>query len=608
MPALALTLALVLACALCCGCSAVNAPSEVVSDMRTVFVYLCGSSLETKQGIASKNLSEMLDAGVPDNVRVIVETGGAAKWRGHDIASDHLQRYELLGNEMTLLEDLNDASMGEATTFYDFIDWGVGNYWGERNALVLWGYGGTSGGAVCHDETWDDWLDRSDVEASLDVAEFPAKLDLVALDVCFGANMENAAALSPYADYLVASQEVVPAKGLDYGQLVRDFATKDGEELGRSICEAYLAKCAEADKADIVQTSLFDLTQASEVIRAIDRYFGGLEALREADPRLTEYLASASHASAIYAERGTANLLDLGSLTELTATFDGADPDALREALGSLVAYSAAGSAKGSTGVSLYYPFDYDGKRLERYCGSCPAKGYASLLGGMFAQAGTGDNDLVEAGGVDGEGRFRMRLPEGAHAWVESVTLEVDRPDTRHPGEYVPLGQTTDVVRSADGTTYTSGFDGTWPGVGGDALCILPYLTLPHQVTYTAPVRANGKLCELLVTYDDAYATCSLWEGRDAWGMPLGGNRDLRSGDMLAACMVDEYGTEDYEQLGATVTVGDVSEVVDRVALPDGDYRCRFVVTGLDGHTLTSDYASCRVAGGKLRTTEIVGE
>lgn len=41
-------------------------------------------------------------------------------------------------------------------------------------------------------------------------------LDMIGLDACCMATLETALVLSPYADYMVASQEMEPSCGWDY--------------------------------------------------------------------------------------------------------------------------------------------------------------------------------------------------------------------------------------------------------------------------------------------------------------------------------------------------------------------------------------------------------
>ena len=84
----------------------------------SIFIYMCGSNLESKSGLAGKDIDELLKADIPDKVNVVIETGGAAKWRSHDIANDKLQRYIVKNAlyEKTYSVNIIPASDGTATT------------------------------------------------------------------------------------------------------------------------------------------------------------------------------------------------------------------------------------------------------------------------------------------------------------------------------------------------------------------------------------------------------------------------------------------------------------------------------------------------------------
>ena len=87
----ALLLALVMALSLT-ACGDEPAPSgEDVSW--AVYWYLCGSDLESEGGFATGDLNELLEVALPENVTVVIETGGAAQWQNEVIDGSLLQRY-----------------------------------------------------------------------------------------------------------------------------------------------------------------------------------------------------------------------------------------------------------------------------------------------------------------------------------------------------------------------------------------------------------------------------------------------------------------------------------------------------------------------------------
>ena len=68
-------LSLLLIAALCLGLCA-SAAAEVEKKPWTIFVYLCGSDLESDSGLASKDLWEMI-AATTKGAHYVVQTGGA---------------------------------------------------------------------------------------------------------------------------------------------------------------------------------------------------------------------------------------------------------------------------------------------------------------------------------------------------------------------------------------------------------------------------------------------------------------------------------------------------------------------------------------------------
>ena len=87
----------------------------------TLLIYMCGSSLETTGGSATANIRELLGARIDDGANIVIQTGGARKWRGFDIPSDRLARYSVQGGELVEVGETALANMGEAKTLADFV-------------------------------------------------------------------------------------------------------------------------------------------------------------------------------------------------------------------------------------------------------------------------------------------------------------------------------------------------------------------------------------------------------------------------------------------------------------------------------------------------------
>jgi len=57
-----------------------------------VYWYLCGSDLETNGGFATIDLQEMMEVQLPENINVVIQTGGANVWQNDLMDASKLQR------------------------------------------------------------------------------------------------------------------------------------------------------------------------------------------------------------------------------------------------------------------------------------------------------------------------------------------------------------------------------------------------------------------------------------------------------------------------------------------------------------------------------------
>ena len=71
----------------------------------TILVYLNGSDLESEAGLATADISEMLESGIGTNANVVIETLGTRQWQNYGIASDHSQRYRVNKGSLELVDD-----------------------------------------------------------------------------------------------------------------------------------------------------------------------------------------------------------------------------------------------------------------------------------------------------------------------------------------------------------------------------------------------------------------------------------------------------------------------------------------------------------------------
>lgn len=211
-------------------------------DSWTIMIYMCGSDLESNQpyfgtnpqteGQATADIQEILSAvGQPDDVNVIIETGGSYCWYNTNISSDNICRFHVRNGQ--LIQDCNPlplANMGQRETFESFLDWGMTNYPAKRMGVILWDHGAALEG-VCSDSRClpiNDGVDPFDWFQSLFLhhdmlthSEFKQacnnvfnrhkrskNLEFVGYDACLMQVQDVAEYNSHYFNYMIASEEL----------------------------------------------------------------------------------------------------------------------------------------------------------------------------------------------------------------------------------------------------------------------------------------------------------------------------------------------------------------------------------------------------------------
>ena len=119
-----------------------------------IYWYLCGSDLETNYGCATADLDEMFEVQLPENVNVIIQTGGSAVWQNDLMNPEMTQRWLYNSEGLQLIEEQEAVNMGEAQTLYEFLDFASTNYPADKTAVTFWNQGGGSVNGAAFDELY----------------------------------------------------------------------------------------------------------------------------------------------------------------------------------------------------------------------------------------------------------------------------------------------------------------------------------------------------------------------------------------------------------------------------------------------------------------------
>ena len=607
---LRLTILMALALALLCGCGETPAPPVLEEgDPWSVYLYLCGSNLETKMGAAGKNIDEILAADLPDGANIVIETGGAGKWRSHDIPSDKLCRYTVKDGKLSEEQRLDGASMGDAQTLSDFIGYCLENYPAKRTALILWDHGGGASGEVCFDENYGmDCLTPAELKKALGSQK--AHFDVIGFDACLMATNETAALMHEYADYMLASEEISPSGGWDYGALVRNLSEeKTVEETCRAVVDGYIQKCGSSNGGELATLSLFDLGKydgflsafngfAQSLGEAAERKFGNFGIVRASE--------QACKFGATGRDEGASNLIDLYDFASQLSE-ENPQAAALMQAIDRFVPYRASVGRKGLGGVSLYFPLYYDQTHLSAYFDLCSSQAYKDYLSGIYANPNAFSVEFSNWGSVGADGCFEISLTAESKRYLKSVEFSIVSYSytEQYTVEMVQLGIDNDLKSDWENLIFQSNFRGVWLALDGAYLNYSVVESTEEYILFSAPVIANGVRSNLrfMFVWDDGYFNggyykiIGLWNGLDEYNLAEKQITPLKEGDEITVLrkQLDPDSDIPFERVelseGETVVIGSDGGEVKELPLKESYYQYVFIVSDIFGNQFYSNTA-----------------
>ncbi|MBQ1849025.1 MAG: peptidase C11 [Lachnospiraceae bacterium] len=529
-------------------------------DKVTLMVYLCGTDLESKGGMATSDLQEMMKAQFGDNVNLIVYTGGCKKWKNNVVANDKNQIYQVKNGQLvTLKKDAGKASMTKPETLTEFIQYCTKNFPANRNMLIFWDHGGGSISGYGYDE-------RNASSGSMSLAEIDSalknagtKFDFIGFDACLMATYENAMMLADHADYMIASEETEPGVGWYYVNWLTALGKNTSMptiEIGQKIVDDFVEVCDRRCNGQKTTLSVVDLAEFSQTVPDKMTAFA-----KEMGTTLqNDGYETISHARNKTREFAQSSKIDQVDLVNLAENVMGNAAKELQNAVLEAVKYNrTSANMKDANGVAIYFPYkkpakaqsavkEYEQlgmdseytKTILKFAntegtgqshavqnGTSLSTGspLTSLLGGLVSgglptaatdllgsftsdtqsQNYVNDHSLDPSKLVwkkDTDGKYRIMLSNDEWNLLTHIELNVFVDDG---SGYIDLGldNTFELDRGLVGE-----YDNTWLSFNGQ---IVAYYHLDSVVskdhyshTGYVPVMINGERCELIIVFDDA--------------------------------------------------------------------------------------------------------
>lgn len=613
----------------------------VESGTWAVYWYLCGSDLESNGGFATLDLTEMMEVQLPDNVNVVIQTGGAAVWQNDMMNPEKLQRWVYNSEGLQLVDEQDSANMGEAQTLYEFLDFANKNYPADKVAVTFWNHGGGSVSGAAFDEIYGlDSLDLTEMYQAFDAvwpadAENPA-LELIGFDTCLMATVDVASVFQNFSHYLVASEEVEPGNGWLYSGWLGELASNPdmtGDELGTAICDTYYEGCEAVGTQDQTTLSVTDLTKLTPLLDAYESFGEEMFAAAADNPGFFAELGRVAAQSENYGgntrEQGYTNMVDLGHLARQTSAMI-PSAQAVCDALNECIVYQVGGIYRSeATGLSCYYSYSGDIDDFSGYVNVGTGIAFKHLfaygLTGELAEGGEEYLDSLDIQelpeikslsdmGWDGapldlndEGTSYLTLGSEAKDILSGIGFSLFYIDEDND-QMMLLGTDNDLTADWENGVFYDNFRGVWGSIDGH----LVYMELSYEGEdynlYAVPILLNGEEYNLQVAYDfttEEWSILGASQGLDESGMASKELRLLEEGDVITTIwqLASYTGEEEFEMYASEELTVTADTSFGEMSLFDGSYAMVFEMWDATGNYAYSDAVTFDCVNGEITTT-----
>lgn len=371
------------------------------NDTVTLMVYMCGTDLESKYGMATNDLREMASARYGDNVRIIVYTGGCSQWKTPSISSSVNQIYRVRnGGLENLVRDDGAKAMTDPATLSSFIRYCAENFPATRYDLILWDHGGGSVSGYGYDEKYrrSGSMGLGELGKALDAGG--VTFDFIGFDACLMATAETALLMDRYADYMIASEETEPGIGWYYTEWLSklgDNTSMPTTEIGKNIIDDYTNACAQQCRGQKTTLSLIDLAEFSATVPSkLSAFSKSVSGLITENSYKT--VSNARYTTREFAPSTGIDQIDLVHFASNLGTPEGKE---LCDALKGAVKYNRTSrDMTNAYGVSIYFPYkkvsnvdnavsEYDAIGFDDDYATCIKQFAALETGGQAASGGS---------------------------------------------------------------------------------------------------------------------------------------------------------------------------------------------------------------------------
>lgn len=625
-----------------------NPEKPVASEGETA-----ASSVSSREGFASEDIQKLSSGTWGDNIKVVIQTGGALRWSNEMVNPNRTQRFLYAGGTLKEVANLPMQPASQPETLSDFLRFCDEEYPSDHRMLVLWDHGGGPFGYGM-DSIYGDMFSLKDIRKALsDVYGTETKkapFDIIGFDACLMSTLEVTHALRGFADYYCLSEETEPAYGWDYGPLLQamtDQPTMSPAKVARTVADTYMDHYM-GENAKFNSASLGDLLSSDVTISVIEAKKA--EELYDAYCELAQaQLVDAAKDIGVLSEIGRCgakstryggsyydvfNIVDLGNYASyMVDSYPDQSSKISRLVKESVLYHRENGYLSDSTGIAVYIPakvnnvsgllyyLDYvynisedPGITALYYykqagCLTDEQKAYVATL--TEQQPKTLDVSLLRAFTkaepvIDSEG-FVVPVDEKLQSLIADYQMEVGLLDET-AATITYYGRDERLYLDGEGK-LCSNFKGDWISLDGQPLSLEIVSSSPSSVQYRSRVKYNDADAWLELRYDRDSEALTITGVRDIsmWGDPINSYIDTKNvqevqeGSKITPVytVADLINNSSEQKEGKAVTFSKNTKL-ERNMLTDGKYLSTDVIFDQRGDSYYSGVVSATIQGSSV--------
>jgi len=485
-----------------------------------LLIYMNGSDLESKHELASEDINEIIRSykNTEDNFATVILHGGTKKWHfSEQISGDSLTYSKVTKEGFEKVKVTANKSIGDQSTLVDFISFSKENFPAERYGLIFWNHGRGSVHGFGYDELFPEDISLSlhemgEAFADLKRNQNDLDLDFIGFDACLMATIETATVFAPYADYMIASQELEPGNGWNYEYIINALSAQPNlktvdllEGIAKSYIDAYSYQPYLQATLSVIALDKVAALNASvgNLISKISANLNSTYPAKEAFKQKSNYRARSKSFGLPSFSFAAEDMIDISSFFKIAAkstdTLFGDFEKKLKDAVVCNV-YSKNLDKDAISGLSVYFPY-YNRKtasQLKDYLLTPFNIEFEKFIENYVAELIGGDADSVF---VKDSGR---KLNAAMLVNTNKIYLTI----RRLTGDSTLVSYGLDAYdTNVDDRGYITLYGGNkkwdarWISINDINVCAFMGLSNQSGISYNVPVLLNGKQAELVIKY-----------------------------------------------------------------------------------------------------------